>query len=405
MASKIAGIFSQPNDKKLAAYTAVAAELLTAKDCKGIKALVQHLVQKEGADQHGRTYITPDVLLFLINTLKSTEDEAKQIDFEELIATMEDVVPMIREKGEDFPNPLLEAVDFLAQLYMGDENWKKAAFMLTSFKFETYRHCTASAERKVEWFVNTAETWLEADETGMASQAVNKAHSLMQSVKDVKLTLRFRTCYARVLDAERKFLEAAMQYKKLSQLGQAVITEEDMLLTLQNAVTCAILAKAGPSRSRVLAMLYADERSASLTNYLLLEKMFKDRIVRDLEVKSFEQTLQTHQNAATANGMTVLQNSMAEHNLLAASKLYSNIKFAQLGVLLGVSGKEAEKLASDMIEQGRMEAVIDQIEEQLEFNTSGTDSLNIWDQQIQDLCLTVNHVVDDISKKYPKYVF
>ncbi len=35
----------------------------------------------------------------------------------------------------------------------------------------------------------------------------------------------------------------------------------------------------GPSRSRVLAMLYSDERSQHLANYNLLEKVFKVRRV------------------------------------------------------------------------------------------------------------------------------
>ena len=80
-------------------------------------------------------------------------------------------------------------------------------------------------------------------------------------------------CYARVLDAERKFLEAAQHYKALSQSGGAFISEGDMLRTLELAVTCAILAKAGPPRSRVLAMLFSDERSQNLPNFALLNKV------------------------------------------------------------------------------------------------------------------------------------
>lgn len=38
-------------------------------------------------------------------------------------------------------------------------------------------------------------------------------------------------------------------------------------------VTCAILAKAGPQRSRIFATLYRDERSFRLPNYRILEKV------------------------------------------------------------------------------------------------------------------------------------
>jgi hypothetical protein len=93
--------------------------------------------------------------------------------------------------------------------------------------------------------------------------------------------------------------------------------------------------------------------------------MFKERIVREHEVKAFEQRLKPHQvslalslfslhyflkceealswvycqfeivfivlfffslqNALMSSGMTVLQSSIVEHNMLAASKLYVSI--------------------------------------------------------------------------------
>jgi COP9 signalosome complex subunit 4 len=183
-------------------------------------------------------------------------------------------VEPLRERGEDFSDALMEATDLLAQIYQAEDMWKKAAYALTGFKFEKYRQCTATPERRVDWQVNAAELWLECEEAGSASQAIKKAHAMIQGVKEnAKLVLRFKTCYARVLDAERKFLEAAVHYKQLSTFGGASISEGDMLKTLEFAVTCAILAKAGPNRSRVLAMLYSDERSQHLHNYALLNKV------------------------------------------------------------------------------------------------------------------------------------
>ena len=43
------------------------------------------------------------------------------------------------------------------------------------------------------------------------------------------------------------------------------------------AIQCAILAKAGPQRSRMLAMLYKDERSSKLEIHSILEKMYAVR--------------------------------------------------------------------------------------------------------------------------------
>lgn len=49
---------------------------------------------------------------------------------------------------------------------------------------------------------------------------------------------------------------------------------------LNNAITCTILAAAGPQRSRMLSQLYKDERSAVLPVWPFLEKVYLERILR-----------------------------------------------------------------------------------------------------------------------------
>jgi COP9 signalosome complex subunit 4 len=49
---------------------------------------------------------------------------------------------------------------------------------------------------------------------------------------------------------------------------------------LNNAITCTILAAAGPQRSRMLSQLYKDERSATLPVWPFLEKVYLERILR-----------------------------------------------------------------------------------------------------------------------------
>ena len=62
------------------------------------------------------------------------------------------------------------------------------------------------------------------------------------------------------------------------------ISEEDLYQALTAAVTCCILASAGPQRSRVLANLYKDERCARLPLFPFLQKVFLDRILTREEV-------------------------------------------------------------------------------------------------------------------------
>ena len=181
----------------------------------------------------------------------------------------------------------------------------------------------------------------------------------------------------------------------LSALG---IAHHGPVITSTAAVTCAVLAPAGPPRSRILAALSRDDRAPSLPNYNILTKMFLDHIIRPAEVKTFEETLRPHQLAKIAQSSndrlasrltaddddttmadvgvqvstrtgpsTVLDRAVMEHNVLACSNIYNNITFAGLGALLDVTPGAAETITRKMIEQGRLRGWIDQVEKLIWF--------------------------------------
>lgn len=60
---------------------------------------------------------------------------------------------------------------------------------------------------------------------------------------------------------------------------QVHVDEEELDTALRAAITCCILAAAGPQRSRMLATLYKDERSARTPLYPMLEKVYLERIL------------------------------------------------------------------------------------------------------------------------------
>jgi COP9 signalosome complex subunit 4 len=209
---------------------------------------------------------------------------------------------------------------------------------------------------------------------------------------------------------------------------------------------CAVLAGAGPQRSRMLATLYKDDRSQRLPHFSILEKMYLDRVLRSNEVSEFAGTLKQHQLALLPDNTTVLDRAVIEHNLLSASKIYNNISFEELGALLGVTPEQAEARASKMMGEGRMSGSIDQIERLIFFDRthgaqlrmgaakggsaaasgsgSGSAALGamdedvdsdmngheapmlstLWDASIQDLCGHVEELVGIIGAKYPDYV-
>jgi len=235
-------------------------------------------------------------------------------------------------------------------------------------------------------------------------------------VEDKVLNLHFKLSQARIQDARRDFLAAAQGYQDISFIP--VITEEERLHTLSMAIKCAVLAPAGPARSRTLGRLYKDERASTLEEYGILEKMFLDRLLKPDEVSKFAESLAPHQLAKTADGSTVLAKAVVEHNLLGASRLYSNIGFDALGLLLGLDGDKAEETTARMIEQGRLVGRLDQIERVIWFEGGEATGekgsgraegvvgkeLRKYDTNVQGLAEEVEKVTSALQSEYPEFV-
>lgn len=175
----------------------------------------------------------------------------------------------------------------------------------------------------------------------------------------------------------------------------------------------------------MLATLFKDERCQQLPAYSILEKMYLDRIIRRSELQEFEALLQPHQKACTIDGLgsTILDRAVIEHNLLSASKLYNNISFEELGALLDIPPTKAEKIASQMITEGRMNGYIDQIDSIVHFESkfilcfgyrvtlitfrflsTARETLPTWDKQIQSLCYQVNQIIEKIAQTEPEWI-
>ena len=116
-------------------------------------------------------------------------------------------------------------------------------------------YCMDPAAR-CDVYVKIAECFLAEDLTAESDSAVNKAGTVLESINNPEehmgLILRYKSTYARVLDANRKFLQAAQRYHDLSQSLTDQIDADDLLQMLGRAATCAILAPESPQRRRIL---------------------------------------------------------------------------------------------------------------------------------------------------------
>lgn len=304
----------------------------------------------------------------------------------------------------------------LSQIYEREENWKEAANVLGQIPLETGQK-QYTTDYKLETYLKIARLYLEDDDPVNAEGFINRASMLQAETKNEQLQVMYKVCYARVLDYRRKFIEAAQRYNELSY--RTIVDEHERMTALKKALICTVLASAGQQRSRMLATLFKDERCQQLPAYGILEKMYLDRIIRRSELQDFEALLQDHQKAVTVDGSTILDRAVFEHNLLSASKLYNNITFVELGALLEIAPAKAERIASQMITEERMNGYIDQIDGIVHFESLffflflifrsfaykkkpflkflARESLPQWDKNIQSLCYQVNGIIEKIG--------
>ena len=98
------------------------------------------------------------------------------------------------------------------------------------------------------------------------------------------------------------------------------------------------------------------------------------------------------------DGLTLLERSVVEHNMIAISKIYQSIYVNELAKVLGVSPEKAEKIAASMIMDGSLAGSIDQVDGLVEFHPE--DSANTsWDKAIAGFCVELNRVTDAIRSQ------
>jgi COP9 signalosome complex subunit 4 len=305
--------------------------------------------------------------------------------------------------------------ELIADGHETNEDHLEAAKILSEIPLDSAQRKVTNEDRAKIW-IRIVRNYLEVDDTTTADTYLNKVKNIIYTVQDPALNLHFQLSQARIQDAKRAFLPASQAYHEIS--FSAAISEEERLLTLSMAIKCAILAPAGPLRSRALGRLFKDERSVNLEEFGILEKMFFDRLLAPAEVDKFAQSLAPHQLATTSDGSTVLAKAVVEHNLLGISRLYSNIGFEALGVLLGLDPEKAEDTTAKMIEQGRLVGRIDQIEEIIWFEGgeasgekgSGRAEVTVgkemrrWDANVQGLAEEVENVTNALQKEFPEFV-
>ncbi|KAJ7700131.1 hypothetical protein B0H17DRAFT_280752 [Mycena rosella] len=443
MDGKLNAVGALPQKDKGPAFIALIHDILARTDTAAVASDLHALVDVVVNQESVGLVVGRQVLSELVKILG--EGAVKNADLRKTLVedTLNTIQPRIVSYEEQVNILRFQLADILEQ----EEEWSEAARVLMGTSLDSGQRAMAEGE-KLRVYVRIVRLLLEDEDSIQAETYYNRAALLVHSTSDKETLLQFKLCQARISDYGRKFLEAASRYHELSYVGE--IDEEERRHMLVAAVTCAVLAPAGPNRSRILASLYRDERTLDLPTYNILSKMFLDHILRSAEIKSFEATLKPHQLAkiaissndrlassghqgddpASANEpaastrtgpSTVLDRAVMEHNLLASSKIYNNITFRGLGALLDLTAGAAETMARKMIEQGRLRGSIDQVDKLIWFEGSreeddaqgkagglgeveeaedtGAPFTKRWDNQIRLTAANVESIVQHLTQK------
>ncbi|KAI0352954.1 hypothetical protein OH77DRAFT_1428076 [Trametes cingulata] len=441
MDARLAQLASLNQKDKATAYQSLLSEILSREDQSSVVADIHTLIDNVVNQESVGLVISRGILSELVKALS----QGKIKDPEQRQRIVEDTLNIVQPRIVSYEEQVNSLRFQLADILEEQEQWSDAARVLMGISLDSGQRSLPD-EDKLRVYVRIVRLLLEEEDSVEAERYYNRAALLAHSTTDKETLLQFKLCQARISDYSRKFLEAASRYHELSWVTE--IDEEERKHMLSAAMTCAILAPAGPNRSRVLASLCRDERTADLPHFNILLKMLHDRILRPDEIKEFEGTLKPHQLAkiaissndrlasavaeddqlsdptiSTRKGpSTVLDRAVMEHNLLASSKIYNNITFRGLGALLDLTPGAAETMARRMIEQGRLKGAIDQVEKLISFEVLGEDDdaqgkagglgdveqveedtgapfTKRWDMQIRLTAANVETIVQHLTEK------
>ena len=388
------------------AYNALLSDILT--DTTALPDNLIAYVQAIISDSIGVIHSRP-LLSSFVEQYRSLTDTSAQI------TAGDSIVDLLAPKVVSFEQQDTDIKHVLADAYEETEDYISSAKTLQTITLDSSQRNVSDDDRARVW-MRICRCYLEEDDPTNALTYLNKVKQVIFSVTDQTTRIHFQASQARIYDSQRAFLDASSAYLQLS--NETVIDEEERLKTLGEAITCAVLAPAGPPRARQLGKLYKDERAIETPSYPILEKIFLDRLLSPSEVSAFAAGLKEHQLAKTSDGSTVLDKAVLEHNLLAVSRLYLNIRTANLGALLGVDADRAETYAAAMIESQRLGGSIDQIEGIIHFYKAGKEGgavqgqqqqdavglqLRSWEQGIQGLAEEVEKVTTMLQREEPVF--
>jgi len=252
--------------------------------------------------------------------------------------------------------------------------------------------------RRVDVCVRAARNLSYSDAEGANRLLLRVSDKVADLPAEHKSVLAYKSLYAHLFDLRHEFIRAAQKYLEL--IRQPKVPDNCKFDCLKSCALCACLADAGPERSTVLSILFKNEMTPRLECYPILVKIQQERILRDKDIAMFENMLTEHQKVPLpGEKMKPLEHAVMMHNLFSAANIYTSIRLSDLALLLRIGKDDAERMASNMIRQKRINARIDQVKDML-FFSNRPDPLAAWDSHIDDMCNAADEAANMIDSKF-----
>lgn len=230
---------------------------------------------------------------------------------------------------------------------------------------DTLIHLVGSAPRRAgsdaHWLrihVKLTRLLLASGDTAGADTYLKRALVLVHGVGESEPALvdEFRALQAAVYDLQHRFYEAA-----------AIFHEHGALAAAAN---CALLAPVSTQRTALLEALARDARTAALPHAHVLAAAANRRILRTADRALLEAQLAPHHLRPAAetdmfrtSQLRAVDVAIAEHNVDAASRVYSAVTMSRLAGLSGFAPADVEAQVGRMIARGALApgTMIDQV--------------------------------------------
>uniref|UniRef100_A0A0G4FH25 COP9 signalosome complex subunit 4 n=1 Tax=Chromera velia CCMP2878 TaxID=1169474 RepID=A0A0G4FH25_9ALVE len=371
-------------NQRMREMVALPLKYIEAKDVQSLQTLVDLMLSEDSK-----------YTLFARQVIHEIASKLDQLPAEALKAVAEFAMTRLRSRVASYEEEDMMFREKYSDILREEGRFIEAAKCLSAINIERAK----TVDDRCDKLITIAECFLEEDDSVSAEAYCNKAGMIVHEVENKVIELRYRVTYARILDSKRQFLLAANKYFELSlnPFGMEIDTQ-DLFQLLCDAATCCVLAPAGPQRSRLLNSLMKEDRIRSVPAFEMVKKMYLQRIVTPADLQAFSSTLKEHQVATDKEGVTYLERAVLQHNVLAASRVYKNMRLESFGALLGVEPLKAEKIATKMIREARMEGSVDQKAGIIHFAQMEGQELVSWDCQIQRVCEKVNALAADAAQ-------